>query len=60
MNELIEKLKKITEKSAKCDREDFDLDGYAGGNIDDAYEIGYNDGRIHLAQDLLATLEKLT
>ena len=57
MNEVIVKLKKIVETSAQCEDEDFDINDCAGGNIDDAYQIGYWDGQINLAKNLLAMLE---
>jgi hypothetical protein len=59
MNELIERLKKITAKKAKSETEDFNVNDWSGGNVDDAFQIGYDDGQIHLAESVLETLEKL-
>lgn len=42
--------------------EDFMVDDYAGGNIDDAYYIGSehgeHDGQIHLAYDILKEVQE--
>ena len=43
-------------KGACYDNEEFMVDDYAGGNIDDAYEIGFKDGRVDLARELLGLL----
>jgi hypothetical protein len=59
MNELVEMLKKLTEKPARCDSEDFMVMDDCGGNVDDAYQMGYDDGQIRLAETVLAALEKL-
>lgn len=39
------------------DSEDFNVDDYAGGNIDDAYCGGFRDGQINLARELLELLK---
>ncbi len=54
MNEkLIEKLKTLAAKKAACEHEDFSIYDYSGGNFDDAYRIGCQDGEIGLAQEIL-------
>lgn len=55
---LIEELRviarmKTVEDAADADDEDFNVDDYAGGNIDDAYEHGYNTGRVDTARLVL-------
>jgi len=55
--EIVEKLKGIADKKAWSDDEDFMPDDYAGGNIDDAYYGGENDGRISLAREILELLK---
>lgn len=32
------------------------VDDYAGGNVDDAYRIGHNDGQIELARIILKAI----
>ena len=58
MHELLERLKELAACEANCDREDFMVNDDAGGNMDDAYQIGYDDGQIHLAKSLLSLLEE--
>lgn len=33
------------------------VDEYAGGNVDDAYELGEEDGKTELAREILAQLD---
>ena len=47
------KLVDLAKKKCWCDDEDFMVDDYAGGNIDDAYSGGIEDGEILLARKLL-------
>lgn len=51
--ELIERLKKLAEKGCWSDNEDFAIDDYAGGNVDDAFYGGERSGEITLARDIL-------
>ena len=52
--ELIkEKLDKLAKQEAKTDEEGFNVYDYSGGNINDAYDLGYLDGQILLARELL-------
>lgn len=58
MNELlIKKIKETASKKAKIDREDFEPDDCAAGNIDDAYYGGSEDGEILFARELLSLIE---
>ena len=51
---LYNKLKVIAEKLIPADDEDqFMVDDYAGGNIDDAYGFGSEAGEVWLARSLL-------
>jgi hypothetical protein len=57
MNEVyITKLKIIAAKKAYADNPDFDVYDYCGGNVDDAYQLGINDGEIFSARDSLIEL----
>lgn len=54
---MSEELKLYLEKVAKNtigqDDEDFMVNDYAGGNIDDAYELGVNAGEVIFARELV-------
>jgi len=53
MEKLREKLEKLSKKETVGDNEDFNAYDYSGGNYDDAYNLGYSDGEIFLARELL-------
>jgi hypothetical protein len=55
---LVAELKSIADKKAWCDDEDFMVNDYAGGNIDDAYSGGYDDGEIIMARHILTQLKE--
>lgn len=57
IEEMIKKIKEKAEKTACTDNDDFNIDGYAGGNIDDAYSLGCDDGEILFARELLEMIE---
>jgi hypothetical protein len=59
LDELIAEVEKKAEGDAWCDDEEFMPDDYAGGNIDDAYNGGVNDGEIIAAREFLELLRKL-
>lgn len=56
----IENLKKLAERKTWPDNvgegEIFDVQDWAGGNFDDAYAGGEEDGATNLARDILAEL----
>lgn len=56
---LVAYIKKTAEKPCKCDKADFDVYDYSGGNFDDAYEIGLNDGEISYARIILKAAEEM-
>ncbi len=43
----------LAERECGCDNEDFCVDDYAGGNVDDAYSNGVSAGETLLARTLL-------
>lgn len=53
--EMIESLKKIARDDCFYDDEDEDVcvDDYAGGNVDDAFQIGERAGEVMLARSVL-------
>ena len=59
--ELIAQLKSLAKSSVWSDdiesEDDWvDVDGYAGGNVDDAYQGGVADGETQLARTILTNL----
>ena len=46
-------LEELAAQTCWCDDEDFVVDDYAGGNVDDAYSGGNRDGEVELARSLL-------
>lgn len=58
MEELIKELKKLAERECWGDEEDFNPDDFSGGNYDDAYQGGYDDGQSKLASRILDILNK--
>jgi hypothetical protein len=55
-NAEIEKLKNIAGQKMASEHEDFDPCDFSGGNFDDAYYMGTEDGEISLARDILSWL----
>jgi len=58
-SEYIEHLKGLARTEAKSEDEDFEMEGidtFVGGNIDDAYVAGMDDGAIFLARETLTQL----
>jgi hypothetical protein len=57
--ELVDFLQKIIDGGCwDTDEEDFIVDDYAGGNVDDAFSGGVDVGRVELAQNLLERFNK--
>ena len=56
--QMIERLKNVARMESFYDNEDEDVivDDYAGGNIDDAFELGERAGTIELAREVLKAL----
>ena len=59
MNEIKEKLKELAEKGSHLDEEGFSVFDWSGGNIDDAYSMGLDDGEISLARELLKMINRI-
>ena len=57
MDELIAKLKALAAQTAATDNDDFSAYDHSGGNFDDAYDMGCEDGEIALARELLPMVE---
>ena len=53
MKQLIELLEELAKKKTLYDREDYDPQDFSGGNFDDAYSRGCDDGEVALARELL-------
>ena len=57
MNEEVMKLiKEMAIKEIASDEEDFMVNDYAGGNIDDAYYLGFEDGQVSFARSIVEAL----
>lgn len=54
--EFVTKLKKMAERECWCDDEEFNPCDYSGGNFDDAYYGGQDDGEALLAKEILKEL----
>lgn len=58
--QLIERLKSLAKRKCWSDKlntsNDCIINDLAGGNIDDAYDGGYNSGEIGLAREVLRSL----
>ncbi len=52
-HEMKAMLLKLAARECGCDNEDFVVDDYAGGNVDDAYDAGMTAGETLLARELL-------
>lgn len=52
-NELIQSLIKTAKLCTSASEEDFNVYDSSGGNFDDAYQIGIDDGEIYLARHIL-------
>lgn len=46
-------------KEFQDDSDDFDLYGCCGGNIDDAYSLGCDEGEIMLAKEIIEDINNL-
>mgnify|MGYP006284910695 CR=1 FL=1 len=59
--EKLEKILALIEKTAESDAfsddEDFNVQDHAGGNFDDAYALGVDDGYTLFARELKSILE---
>lgn len=54
-NPLVIKVKEIASQDVKVDPTETPYE-MCGGNYDDAYQMGVNDGQVYLAREILDTL----
>ena len=55
--EMLNLLKQIAGRSCYSDDPDLDcVDDYAGGNVDDAFSLGVNNGEVTLARSILTSM----
>lgn len=59
-DEKIEHFRKIAAKSADWENDEFEVYGYCGGNVDDAYERGEEQGEIQMARVIVAIIDGQT
>ena len=62
-DDMLQSLRRIASEKTRPQRdkekgEDFNPHDWAGGNIDDAYYQGEEDGEISLAQDIIAHIDE--
>jgi hypothetical protein len=55
--EQVDNLVKLAKRNNWNADEEFDVHGFSGGQTDDAYEGGYDDGQADLARKILAALQ---
>lgn len=53
---FMDRLKICAKRTRRSDEEDFMVNDFAAGNIDDAYDIGFTDGETQLAQEILTAM----
>lgn len=51
--EIIAMLEELASRKSWCDHDSFVVDDWAGGNVDDAYSGGWDDGEAELARTIL-------
>ncbi len=59
MEELIKKINFWAKKKARSDNENFDPIDHSGGNFNDAFDMGVDDGMIFLARELKELLKEV-
>ena len=57
LEELEKHIREIANLESYSDEEEFDPYGWSGGNIDDAFYCGQEDGEIQFARELLQYFE---
>lgn len=55
---LIKEIKQKAEQEAKFDNEGFNAYDWSGGNFDDAYSIGIEDGEVSICRRLLKYIKE--
>ena len=58
MEKIIEKIRNKANQELVADADGFVVDDYAGGNVDDAYQMGVDHGEVYFALELLAHLSE--
>lgn len=57
MEDIISMIKSVAEQDAPYDNEEFSIYESAGGDIDDAFELGCSQGKVNFARKLLKMLD---
>lgn len=58
IQELLTEIRDTAADIARLDDPDFMIDDYTGGNMDDAFQIGIEEGRIAYARELMFLLNE--
>lgn len=54
---ILNSIEKNSERDCRYDNPEFQADSHSGGNFDDAYEMGVEDGEIQAARSLMILFE---
>lgn len=57
-DEFVARLRKLAAKDMDFEDEDFEVYSYCGGNVDDAYQRGEEQGEISMAREIVAHFPK--
>jgi len=55
--DLIARLRTLANKTAKYDEDEFEVYAWSGGNVDDAFDLGYHDGEISIAREVIGVID---
>lgn len=58
MDKIEKLLMKLCDRECWCDDPRFNSFDYSGGNYDDAYAGGFDDGQTKLARELIALIKR--
>lgn len=53
-DELVARLRKLAAQDMDWENEEFEVHSYCGGNIDDAYQRGEEQGEISMAREIVS------
>ena len=57
-DEFVAKIRKMAKKDMDWEDDDFEVHSYCGGNVDDAYQRGEEQGELSMAREIAAFLPK--
>lgn len=57
-DDFVARIRKLAAQNLRTDDEEFEVHSWSGGNVDDAFSMGVDEGEIGLAQDIAAYFPK--